>query len=490
MFRDVLLVLKGLLNRYWIIAVSLIIGYFITRSLAEQRISDAVVPVVSLFVAAYILVLFYYPKIIYVSALIIGHFIAHISRISPGVPSGLSIDFLLALGLLILVFGRYKRPFEQLRKPEFTVIFIWIGYTLLEIANPISPGPVAWFYAMRSMSLYFILTPVVVCGFMNSPKDIKNLMYIFIPLAVLLGCIAIRQDVFGMNAYEMDWLNSGPIRTHLLRGKMREFSVLADASTYGAYSAYMCVFFGVLAALPSKLPGRWLYVFVSILSFYGMMLSGSRGPLAIIGIGGMVYLIMSKRAAIAGAGAVVGGGFYVFLRYTNILQGNYNIARLRTAFDPNDASMLVRKAKEAVLSVYMADKPFGGGIGSAGLWGERFAPGSFLAETPTDGLYSRIWMETGIIGLYLFLAVIAFLVAIMGYRLWKLPEGTVKQILLAMYSGFVGVVVASYVNEIVGQLPMSIICYSTPALVLLVEHWHKNGVNIQDPPSETSPPLA
>jgi cell division protein FtsW (lipid II flippase) len=220
-----------------------------------------------------------------------------------------------------------------------------------------------------------------------------------------------------------------------------------------------------------------------------MMISGSRGPLAIIGVGGMVYLIMSKRVAIASVGAVVGGGLYAFLRYTTILQGNYNVARLRSAFDPNDASMLVRKAKEAVLSVYMADKPIGGGIGSAGLWGERFAPGSFLANTPTDGLYSRIWMETGIIGLYLYLGLILFLVGIMGYRLWFLPEGKVKQVLLAMYSGFIGVVVASYVNEILGQLPLSIICYSTPALILLVEHWYKQGINIEDPPADPSPPL-
>ena len=489
MFRDVLLVLKGLLNRFWIIAVSLLIGYYIAKNLGHQSIAGGIMPVVGLGIACYVLVMFYYPKTIYISALLFGHLIAHIGRIAPGIPSGLSIDFLLAIGLGILVFGRRKQPFEQLKKPEFIAIFVWIGYTILEIANPISPGPVAWFYAMRSMSLYFILTPIVVCGFFTSPQDIKNLIYLFVPTALVMIFVALRQDAFGMNSYEMAWLNQGSIRTHFLRGQMREFSLLSDASTYGAYSAYMCVFFAVLAALPNKLPGRWLYLLISLLSFYGMMLSGSRGPLAIIGVGGMVYLIMSKRAAIASAGAVVGGGLYVFLRFTTILQGNYNVARLRSAFDPNDASMLVRKAKEAVLSVYMADKPIGGGIGSAGLWGERFAPGSFLANTPTDGLYSRIWMETGIIGLYLYLGLLIFLVAIMGYRLWNLPEGKVKQILLAMYSGFVGIVVASYVNEILGQLPLSIICYSTPALILLVEHWYKQGVNIEDPPTDPSPPL-
>jgi hypothetical protein len=67
--------------------------------------------------------------------------------------------------------------------------------------------------------------------------------------------------------------------------------------------------------------------------------------LAIIGVGGMLYLIMSKKLGITIFGSAMGGGFFVFLKYTTILQGNYNVARLRSALDPNDASLLIRKAK-------------------------------------------------------------------------------------------------------------------------------------------------
>jgi hypothetical protein len=148
-----------------------------------------------------------------------------------------------------------------------------------------------------------------------------------------------------MNEYEMRWLLSGPIRTHFLRGKMRVFSLLADASTFGAYAAYIATIFGVLAAYPGRLKGRFLFIILALLNFYAMMLSGSRGPLAIIGVGGMLYLIMSKKLGITIFGSAMGGGFFVFLKYTTILQGNYNVARLRSALDPNDASLLIRKAK-------------------------------------------------------------------------------------------------------------------------------------------------
>lgn len=489
MFQDVYTVLKGLVQRFFLPVLALCIGLYIAKSLGAQNISKATLPFAGIVAAVSLLCLFYYPRLMLFTAMAVGHFIAHLGRIGVTLPVGLSIDGLLALALIVLMIQGKKGTFEHLKKPEFIAIFIWIGYTLVQIANPISPGPVAWFYAMRSISLYYVLTPVVAVALIQTKRQLHFAINLLIPLSILLAVVSLRQHYSGMNEYEMRWLLSGPIRTHFLRGKMRVFSLLADASTFGAYAAYIATIFGVLAAYPGRLKGRFLFIILALLNFYAMMLSGSRGPLAIIGVGGMLYLIMSKKLGITIFGSAMGGGFFVFLKYTTILQGNYNVARLRSALDPNDASLLVRKAKEAMLSVYMANKPIGGGIGSAGMWGERFAPGSFLANTPTDGLYSRIWMETGIVGLYLYLGVFAVLTVYMGYRLWNLPNGLLKQKVVAMYCGFVGLLVASYVNELITQVPISIISYTTPALVILLHHWHKTGVDITDGPQEERPPL-
>lgn len=489
MLQDVYIVLKGLVQRFFLPGLALVIGLYVAQSLGGQNISKAVLPVAGITAAITILSMFYYPRLMLFSAMAVGHFIAHLGRIGVTLPVGLSIDILLALALVVLMVQGEKGASRHLTKPEFIAIFIWIGYTLFQIVNPISPGPVAWFYAMRSISLYYVLTPVVAVSLIKTKAQMHFTMNMLIPLSLLLAIISLRQHYSGMNEYEMRWLLSGPIKTHFLRGKMRVFSLLADASTFGAYAAYVATIFGVIAAYPGRLKGRFFYVILALLNFYAMMLSGSRGPLAIIGIGGMLYLIMSKKVGITIFGSVLGGGFFVFLKYTTILQGNYNVARLRSALDPNDASLLVRKAKEAILSVYMSDKPIGGGIGSAGMWGERFAPGSFLANTPTDGLYSRIWMETGIVGLYLYLGVFILLSIYMGYRLWNLPNGLLKQKVVAMYCGFVGLLVASYVNELITQVPISIISYTTPALVILLQHWHNNGVDITDGPQQDRPPM-
>ena len=230
-------------------------------------------------------------------------------------------------------------------------------------------------------------------------------------------------------------------------------------------------------------PGRLLYFAIALLNFYGLMLSGSRGPLAIVGIGGIVFLIMVRNSRLTVIGSIVGLFGYIFLRFSTLLNSNYNIYRLRTAFNSNDASLLVRKAKEEVLSQYLADKPFGGGVGSAGNWGERFAPGTFLADTPTDGVFSRIWMETGIVGLVLFIVLLIFFVVRMGYRLWGLPEGRIRQTLIGFYAGYCGLIFSSYVGENMTQVPLSTVVYAVPGLIIVAEYWYKTGVDIEDPPT-------
>ena len=94
-------------------------------------------------------------------------------------------------------------------------------------------------------------------------------------------------------------------------------------------------------------------------------------------------------------------------------------------------SLMVRKEREKILEGYLSDKPLGGGIGSAGYWGKRFTPGTFLAELGTDGHYTRIWMETGVIGLYLYLLFLGSILFFLGKVLWVMEDSVMRQILVA-----------------------------------------------------------
>jgi hypothetical protein len=52
---------------------------------------------------------------------------------------------------------------------------------------------------------------------------------------------------------------------------------------------------------------------------------------------------------------------------------------MRTAFDPNDASLQVRLDNQKILKGYLAVRPLGGGIGHAGDKAQRFLPNAFLS---------------------------------------------------------------------------------------------------------------
>lgn len=88
------------------------------------------------------------------------------------------------------------------------------------------------------------------------------------------------------------------------------------------------------------------------------------------------------------------------------------IRRMRTAFRPNkDASYLVRKQNQKKLAEYLRNRPFGEGLGLGGVEARRF--GSRLTTTiPNDSTYVKIWTETGVVGILLYLLIYA------GSLLW------------------------------------------------------------------------
>jgi hypothetical protein len=61
-----------------------------------------------------------------------------------------------------------------------------------------------------------------------------------------------------------------------------------------------------------------------------------------------------------------------FFKFTMIANGNDQVRRMRTAFDPNDASLQVRLDNQKILKGYLDSRPFGGGIGHAGDKAQRF----------------------------------------------------------------------------------------------------------------------
>lgn len=416
----------------------------------------------------YIVICFRKPELILYLSIIMAFLISLLSRYIPGIPFGLSIDALLLLLVVALIFHKQISS-EKFQRNNYLVLplLIWLFFSLAMLFNPQALSKTAWIYTNRGLSFYPFLFIVLTLHTFSRKKQLKYFLIIWAICSVFGTLWGMKQLFLGVSATEQQWLNNGAASTHILFGKLRVFSFFSDSAQFGANQAHSALVFGIIGLFSGKRKMQLLSLFVSVIALYGMLISGTRGVLAVLAIGGLTYLVMTKNFRIGIVGLMVALGAFIFLKYTSIGQSNYQINRMRTAMDFDDPSFKVRQIRIATLSNYLENRPLGGGIGSAGFWGKRFSPGTFLAEIGTDGHYTRIWMETGKIGLYLYITMLLVIIFYLGKLIWHMENGRLRQILLAFYCGFVGLCAASYTNGLITQFPTGALTFISLGFIYL-----------------------
>ena len=420
--------------------------------------------------------LFKNPRIGILVLLVLSFFLVGIGRYIPG-SWGLIADGLLVFMYIALFFKGFgvKVEWGNARSLLTLMASIWMGYVFLQIANPEAVSSEAWFYVMRGYGLYqWLLIPLVFILF-NRPKDLQTFLLIWGVLSLIGTLKGIQQYFFGVDSFEQYWLDHGGAETHLLFGKLRIFSFYSDAGQFGASQGHTAVVFGILTLfVKNNLRLRVFFIVVTLAGLYGMIISGTRGAIAVPGMGGIMFLILRKNLPILILGLIMGIGIYIFFAHTTIGQGNADIRRMRTAFDPNEASLQVRVDNRKKFAGYLASRPFGGGLGSAGNWGQRFAPDTFLANTATDSWYVAIWAETGIIGLILHLIILFTILGTGVYNVMvKLKDVWLKGQITALTCGMAGIMAASYGNSVFGQFPTGILMYISMVFIFMSPKWDK-----------------
>jgi O-antigen ligase len=396
------------------------------------------------------------PRYGIIAVIVVGFLANGISRYVSG-PVGLSIDILLGLTALASIFLKDRTRFRLAGNSLTWMTVAWFGYTFLELLNPLSVSREAWFYAVRGVSLYHLFLVPLTFMLFATRRDLNIFLKIWLVFSVAAAIWGIRQVYLGIDAAEQQWLDEGGSITHIINGRLRAFSFYSDAGQFGAAMAHAGLAFLIIGLTPGMGIRRWACFAVALLCFFGLVISGTRGALFIPLVGFMAFLLLVKnfRVFTVGIGAIF--MMVAFLKFTTIGQGDYNIRRMRSALNPNDPSLVVRKENQRKIGEYLANKPFGAGIGSGGSWAVRFAPDSFLATTPLDSWYVKIWAETGIVGLTLHLLFILFVAVRSFLPVYRCPEPFLKYKLAALYCGFLGIAFASYGNQIYGQSPTSII---------------------------------
>ena len=207
--------------------------------------------------------------------------------------------------------------------------------------------------------------------------------------------------------------------------------------------------------------------FLHVLGGWRTHISGTRAAMGVI-MGGMLMItVIAKNWKALLAGIFISISVFVFFSYTNIGSGNQYIHKMRSSFHPSeDASYQVRVENRQRMKELMAKKPLGYGIGlsKAGNFDSREQ-----MPYPPDSWLVSVWVETGIVGLILYLSIHGILFAWCSWILmFKVRNKGLRGLIAAWLCMDAGFFIATYVNDIMqypNQLPVYIgfaLCFAAP----------------------------
>ena len=389
------------------------------------------------------------------------------------IPFGLFVDGILMLTLLSTLLNAKRMNWKRLRHPVFYMLCGWLFYTILEYFNPEAPFRPAWFYHARSFSLNWFYVSIIMLVTPITRADIRLLIKLWLGWSFLAVLWAFKQQYIGLAEAEVRWLTEGGnAKTHILWGQLRSFSFYSDASQFGAEMAGVTLICLIRFFEGNKWLVRLFFLGLALVFFWGYAISGTRSALFVLLAGYPSYLVLTRDVKSILIGAAVATPVLLILVFTHIGDSNYQIYRIRTALHPTeDASFLLRLENQQKLRAYLKNLPFGAGIGTSADTGARFSPDHFAAQIPPDSWYVEIWIETGIVGLTLYLMMIVGIILTGVYSVWQVKDPWVSRTMIAFLAEFIGIALMCYSNPTLSQFPTSSILYITCILFTTCERW-------------------
>jgi hypothetical protein len=404
-----------------------------------------------------------------------------ISRLVGGsIPFGMAVDGLLVLTWIAVAFHHDRYDWRLVQNDLCLLSVAWFVVNLFEMLNP-GASLVGWYQEMRSTTLYWVLLVPLAMLLFHQRRDLNLFLFLIIGLSVLGTLNGLKQLYFGPSAGEQIFLLENA-KTHLLWGKLRVFSFYSDAGQFGAAQAHVALIAGILALGPFKLWKKALLAAAAGLLIVGMLISGTRGALFALMAGTAVALLISNNIKAFVLGSMVAMAAFGVLKYTKIGDSNYNIYRMRTALDPSDASFNVRLTNQLRLREYLADRPFGGGVGTIGNSGIHYNEGTVLASIPPDSYWVKVWAMYGVVGLTIWMGIMLYILGKCGGIVWHIRDPGLKTKLIALTAGFAGSFFCSYGNEVINFMPSALVVYLSWAFVFL-------GPRLDAPASEPTTSL-
>jgi len=383
------------------------------------------------------------------------------------IPVGLAMEGILLLTWCSIIINQKKFNWQNLKNEHVWLSIIWFAISFLEILNPNGGSIIGWFNELRFTALSWVLIAPLAFLLFNRMGDLNR----FITFILFFSCIAtvygMKQLYLGVNSGEQQWLDAGNNVTHILGGKLRVFSMYSDAGQFGASQAIMAVIAFTLATGPFSTLKKILFSLLTLFMLYGMAISGTRGALFALVSGLFFSLLLSKnfKVLIIGTAFALGGLF--ILKYTRIGNGVFQVVRLRSALNPDDASFNVRIENQKKIKFLLKDMPFGAGLGMSGMNGTTYNADKPIANVQPDSYWVKVWVMYGIVGLMIWFAINSYIIGKCSGIVWKIKDPKLRTKMIALTAGTVACFICSYGNEVMNAIPSSIIMFMSWSFIFI-----------------------
>lgn len=387
------------------------------------------------------------------------------------IPMSLPNEMLEILLIVLAIIDVKNYQFSRTLNAMLFALMLWCGFCTLQVFNDtcnIGINVGAWFTGARLMAFQILYAFLVYSIYISNPKILVRYLWIWGLLSLFAAFWVWKQKNIGFTHAESSWINGRGRSTHILRGGtlIRYFSTYSDAANFGigiACTAIAFILFGITAKIKKH---RYFFLAVGAACVWAMFPSGTRTATVCLIAGLMTFIFLSKSVKISVPFSIVFGIFAFILIFTKIGDGNQQIHRMRSAFDPNDASAGARANNQKVMKKYLKDAPWG--IGIAQGYGSVPANNKYniMSTIPADSEYVYIWIRTGRIGITLFL--ITTLIMWLGacrIVLFKLESPSLRGIGAGMCCAFVGFQLGGYGNQVLMQFPNCLYFYGGLSIV-------------------------
>lgn len=410
---------------------------------------------------------------------IVSFTIQYVKKIAD-VPVGIVLDLLLVL----MFFGMFIKQVQErdwsFAKSSISFwILIWVFLNLVQVINPVAESRMAWLYTVRSMAGLILLYFIACYAFQNL-RYIKLVFKILIVIAIVNALYGFYQEFVGFTSFEIAWLYAEKDRFQLVFqwGRLRIFSTFGDPTTFSIYTVYSGMFCLIMVLAPLKWWKRIGLLIAALLLFWVTVYTGTRTAFVLLPAGICFFMLMTfrKEFILIGLVGLLFGAVFMLKSTSNPI-----IYRIQSAFKPGeDASMQLRLKNQAFIQPFIHRHPMGAGLGSTGLWGQRFTPDSFLAHFAHDSGLVRIAIELGWIGLMVYCISLFVMLKECVYYYFRVRDPVIKMMYLAIANILFILTLASYPQEAIVQLPTSIVFYICLAAVVRLKDFDMEMVEDEE----------